>query len=271
MALEGLRKLFPGIGVEGGDPDPVTPDPNAPDPSIHDPTKPKAPATDPDPKPVDPLAAFSAMFDNKPAGDPDPKDIPLSVANVLTPEAMKKLTENLDFNTFLSDATREALAKGDDPKAVFKAFNEIAAGSYQTAMTHSSTLSEKIVEDRIGRMEASLGDRINAHSLQSNLSANEIISKSPVLKAGISIFAERIQKSQPDADPAWVAQQATDYFLQSAKLLSGDDGSKPGPDGNPVDPNRAVGSDTNWLGFAMGDEVNNPGGTDPTGGEGDNQ
>lgn len=266
MALEGLRKLFPGIGVEGAEADPVTPDP-----TVHDPTKPAVKPTEPDPGPKDPLAAFAAMFDNKPAGDPKPEDMPLSVANVLTPDAMKKLTENLDFNSFLSDATREALAKGEDPKAVFAAFNEIAAGSYQTAMTHSSTLSEKIVEDRIGRMEASLGEKINAHSLQTKLSANEIISKSPVLKAGISIFAERIQKSQPDADPAWVAEQATNYFLESAKLLSGEDNSSPGPGGDPVDPSRAVGSDTDWLGFAMGDEVNNPGGGDPTGGEGDNQ
>jgi hypothetical protein len=265
MALEGLRKLFPGIGVEGGEPDPVAPDPNAPDP-----TKPK-PATEPDPGPKDPLDQFKAMFDNKPVGDPKPEDMPLSVANVLTPEAIGKLTENLDFNSFLSDATREALAKGEDPKAVFAAFNEIATGSYQTAITHSSTLSEKIVEDRIGRLEASLGEKINAHSLQSKLSANEIISKSPVLKAGISIFAERIQKSQPDADPAWVAEQATNYFLESAKLLSGDQGSNPGSGEPGGDSSRHVGSETDWLGFAMGDEVNNPSGVDPTGGEGDNQ
>ena len=257
--LDAVRRMFPGIGIEGADDPKPDPDPTKdpkPDPDPKD--------TKPDPKPEDPLAAFAAMFDNKAPGEPDPKDIPLSVANILTPETIAKLTENLDFNSFLSEATKDALAKGEDPKAVFAAFNEIAKGSYQTAMSHSATLSEKIVEDRIGRLEAGLGERINAHQLQSNLSANEIINKSPVLKAGISMMADRLQKSQPDADPKWIAEQSTKFFLEAAKQLSGGD-SSPGP-GEPGDKPTA-GEDVDWMGFAMGDEVNNPGGTDPTGGE----
>lgn len=260
--LDALRRLFPGIGIEGKEDDPK---PN-PDPNIDPATgKPKDKDPDPDPKSVDPLAAFAAMFDNKAPGTPDPKDIPLSVSSVLTPETIAKLTENLDFNSYLTDETRELLAKGEDPKAIFTAFNEIAKGSYQTAISHSSTLSEKILEDRLGRFEKSLGEKINAHQVRSNLSANEIINKSPVLKAGISMMAERLQRSQPDADPKWVTEQATKYFLESAKLLGGGGtGSNPGP-GEPGN-KPAPGGDVDWMGFAMGDTVNNPGGADPTDG-----
>jgi hypothetical protein len=266
--LDALRRLFPGIGIEGKDNDPT---PN-PDPNIDPATgKPKVKEPEKDPVSVDPLAAFAAMFDNKAPGTPDPKDVPLSVASVLTPDTIAKLTENLDFNSYLTDETREALANPETTsKALFTAFNEIAKGSYQTAISHSSTLSEKILEDRLGRFENSLGERINAHQLQSNLSANEIINKSPVLKAGISMMAERLQRSQPDADPKWVTEQATNYFLQSAKLLSGGDtGSNPGPGepGNKPTP----GGDVDWMGFAMGDSVNNPGGADPTSGESGDQ
>lgn len=262
-ALDSLRKLFPGIGIEGKEDDP----PVVVDPNI-DPATGKPKEKEPDPGPKDPLADFAAMFDNKAPGKPDPKDIPLSVASVLTPETIAKLTENLDFNSYLTDETRELLSKGEDPKALFTAFNEIAKGSYQTAISHSSTLSEKIMEDRLTRFESSLGERINAHQVQSNLSTNEIINKSPVLKAGISMMAERLQKSQPDADPKWVTEQATKYFIESGRILSGEQapGSNTGVPGE-GDNKPPAGTEVDWMGFAMGDEVNNPGGTDPTGGE----
>jgi hypothetical protein len=274
MALEAIRKLFPGIGIEGSDPDPVKPiepDPNNPnqgDPATGTPpgTKQQEPAPTKSPVSEDPLAAFASIFDNKPPGDPKPEDIPLSVAGVLTPETISKLTENLDFNSFMSQATRDALAKGEDSNAVFAAFNEIAKGSYQTAMQHSATLSEKIIEDRIKRLEQGLGDKINAHQLQTRLSADDVISKSPVLKAGISMIADNIRRSQPDADPNWIAEQATKFFVESAKLIQGDQASNPGS-GAPGQDNQASGNETDWMGFAMGDTVNNPSGVDPTGGD----
>lgn len=254
-----LRKIFPGIGIEGADPDPKDPDPKP------DPKEPKDPAKDP--KPTDPLAQFAAIFDNKPAPKPGEEDIPLSVAGVLTEDTLSKLTENLDFNKFLTDTTREAIAKGDDPKALFTAFNEIAVGSYRTAISHSSKLSEQIMEDRLGRLEAGLGEKINAHQVQSKISANEIINKSPVLKSGILMIAEKLRQQQPDADPEWITKTATDFLLESAKVLSGgvEGDSNPGqpgdPKGNPAE------TETDWMGFAMGDEINNPGGDDPTSGD----
>jgi len=261
-----LRKIFPGIGIEGGDPDPVKADPNAKPDSDSKPDSKDSKDPTKDPKPVDPLAQFAAIFDNKPAPKPGEEDIPLSVAGVLTEDTLSKLTEKLDFNKFLTDETREAIAKGDDPKALFTAFNEIAVGSYRTAITHSSKLSEQIMEDRLGRLEAGLGEKINAHQVQSKISANEIINKSPVLKSGILMIAEKLRQQQPDADPEWITKTATDFLLESAKVLSGVEGdSNSGQPGNPKgDPAE---SETDWMGFAMGDEVNNPGGDDPTSGE----
>ncbi len=262
-----LRKMFPGIGVEGaGDPTkPLEPgaEPN-PDPHLAkpgDPPKdPQAPGKSPDP--VDPLAQFSKIFDNKPPVEPGKEDIPLSVAGILTEETLSKLTENLDFNSFLTEKTREALAGGEDPKAIFNAFNEIALGSYRTAMTHSSKLSEQIMEDRLGRLEAGLGEKINAHHIQSEISANEIINKSPVLKAGISLIAENLRQTQPDASPEWITKTATEFFMESAKVLNSGEGNSnpPGPGGGDPAPSGEAGTD--WMDFALGDE--NPGGEPPT-------
>ena len=260
MAFESIRRLFPGIGVEGGgNPNPA----DDPKPKDDPKNKPKDKGTGDDPGPQDPLASFAAIFDNKPKKkEGEEEDIPLSVAGILTQDTMSKLTENLDFNSFLSDATRDALANGEDPKAVFTAFNEIAKGAYQTALTHSSKLSESIVEDRLKRLEAGLGERINAHQIKSQISSHEAISKSPVLQAGISMIADRLRQAQPDADPKWVTEQATNFFLESAKVLSGGQSSDQGGQGGQPGPGQPT--ETDWMDFAMGD---NPGGDDPTGGE----
>lgn len=257
MALGALRKLFPGIGVEGADPDPIKPDPAADDKAKGKPTpddKTKEPGNDPGSN--DPLAAFAAIFDNKPPTDDKNKDIPLSVSGILNEDTLKKLTESIDFNTFLTDDTRKALNDPEnDGSAVFKAFNEIAGGSYRTAIQHAGKMSESIMEDRLARLEAGLGERINAHTIKSNISANELINKSPVLQAGISMIADRLQKAQPDADPKWVTDQATKFFTESAKVLAGGESNTGAgqPDLTP-----GSGEDTDWMGFAMGDEVNNP-------------
>lgn len=261
--LAAVKRLFPGIGIEGDEPKP------APTGAAGDPTpepKPKEPAGDPGPK--DPLADFAGIFDNKPAGEPDPKDIPLSVAGILNEETLNKLVGSIDFNSFLSDETKAALNDPEgDGTAVFKAFNEIAGGSYRTAIQHAGKVSESVMDDRMTRFEKSLGERINAHNLKSNISTDDAINQSPVLKAGITMIADSLLKSQPDADPKWVTEQARKFFVEAGKSLGGGQSNEPGssPDNTP-----GSGEDTNWVGFAMGDEVNNPSGEgDPQGGTGE--
>lgn len=272
MSFSALRKIFPGIGIEGGDPDPQDPIKDK-DGNVIDPTKEpkdKDPATVT--KPVDPLAQFATIFDNKPVEKPGEEDTPLSVATVLTEDTLSKLTENLDFNSFLTEKTREALSSGEDPKAIFQAFNEIAVGSYRTAITHSSKLSEQILEDRLGRMDAALGDKINAHQVNSAISSDETINKSPVLKAGIAMIAERLRQTQPDASPEWITKTATEFFLESAKVLGGGDSSNSGVPGTDAPTKGSSGDKAiNWFDFALGDEVNNPSGLDPTSGDSGDQ
>ena len=62
-----------------------------------------------------------------------------------------------------------------------------------------------------------------------------------------------------DADPGWVAAQATKFFVEAAGILNQNDPSNPGP-GERTYPS---GEETDWLGFAMGDEIINPGGSEP--------
>lgn len=258
--LTRLRNLFPGIGVEGG----PTPRPDDDDDKDKDKDK-KAAATqdnddDKDRKSTDPLAAFAAILDNRQTGDNKDQDTPLSMQSVLTPENLKKITDNLNFAEMISPETRDKLAKGEDPSAIFEAMNEIALGSYTTAIQHASRASELVVDDRMQRLERSFGRRINEHQVQSSLSGHEVIKNSPVLKAGVSMIAERIRQSQPDADPKWITEQATNFFLEAGKALGGGSTGKSGNQGG--QPGGSDDEGTDWLEFATSSQSGSDGSTD---------
>jgi hypothetical protein len=260
-AANKIRSLL-GIGAEG-DPNAPAPDPHAqPGVPVPDPNKPAEPKpADPNPGPTDPLAAFAAIFDNTKPAVPGQEDIPASVANILTAENVKGITDKLNFLDYITPETREAIAAGgDNGKALMTAFNEIGIGAYQNALAHGTKVSESIMEDRLSRMEATFSDKIKASQVQSNISAHESISKSPVLQAGISMIADRLRQTNPTASAEDITKQATDFFMESAKVLGGgESGDNLGGGGNPA----PTGQETDWVEFAFTDSA----GDEPGSGE----
>lgn len=271
--LQALRDLFPGIGVEGKS-SPMPAPGAAVEPGANPPAEPQ-PVTvnlvDPttglpvpvaaapglesgNQEPKDPLAHFADLFDNKKqeANQVEPS---IGATDLFTSENMGKIMESLpNFTDHITDETREALAKGEDPQAIMKAFDEIGKGAYSTALQHSVKLSESLTSKQIERMEASFSERINQHQVSQSISQHELIKDSPVLQAGISIIAERLQKTNPTAAPDWITKQATKYFLDSAALLTG---NKPGEGiAAPAGPKPAEPSDVNWVDFANDDGSN---------------
>jgi len=245
-----IRSLL-GIGQEGA-PDAVPPDPHAqPGQPMPDPNAPAQPKpAEGNPGPQDPLAAFAAIFDNSKPGEPGAEDIPASVANILTTENVKGITDKLNFLDYITPETREAIAAGgDNGKALMAAFNEIGIGAYQNALAHGTKVSESIMEDRLSRMEASFSDKIKASQVQSNISAHESIQKSPVLQAGISMIADRLRQTNPTASAEDITKQATDFFMESAKVLGGGEVGQMDSKGNPA----PVGQETDWVDFAFED------------------
>lgn len=275
--IQALRDLFPGVGVEGkteplpgpaADVDPGTNPPAVPQPvtvSLVDPiTGQPVPVAPPasesgNQEPKDPLAHFADLFDNKKQEATEPAPT-VGAADLFTSENMGKIMESLpNFTDHITDETREALAKGEDPQAIMKAFDEIGKGAYSTALQHSVKLSESLTAKQIEKMEASFSDRINQHQVTQAITQHELIKDSPVLQAGISIIAERLQKTNPTAAPDWITQQATKYFLDSAALLTG---NKPGEGpGGQMGPKPAEPSEVNWVDFATQDGSNPPEGS----------
>lgn len=264
-----LRNLFPGIGIEGG----LAPDS---DENLTEEEKAakaaevaaalKAKEVEDGEKSKDPLAAFAEIFDNKkPAGTPE-EDIPLSMQAILTPENLKKITAELNFAEMISPEVRKKLADPETASAaMFEAMNEIALGSYTTAIQHSSRASELVLDDRMQRMEKTFSARIDDHQIKSSIKANEAIANSPVLQAGIMMIADQLRKSQPDADPKWVTEQATKFFAEAGKTLGGGDSSQ--SDGSPGSGDGDK-EGTDWLQFAT---TGQPDGSDSSDGGDSNQ
>lgn len=262
-----MNSVFPGIGIEGGTgPQPTPPghgnpnDPNDPNPQLlPDPPVAKFnPVTgeqilEPDPtaEPKDPLAEYGDLFDNKKLEANVQEALPSS-QDILNPENMGKIMENIPaFTTHLTDETKAAMAAGGEEggKAIMTAFNEISQGAYKTALTHSVALSEKMVDQRMARMEETISDRINQHNITNTIQSSDAIKNSPVLQAGISILADRLRATNPTAPPEWIAQQATKFFMDSAAVLGGGQPGQPGgqPGNKPGEPDI---DPTDWIEFA---------------------
>lgn len=269
-----LRNLFPGIGIEGApvNPPPAGPNPPPVDPSTGLPLEPgpgdpsvnppavkfnpvtgepiKDPAASPESK--DPLAHFADLFDNKKQAE----NLPAPVVNsqdLFTKENMGKILESLPaFTDHISEETRAAIAKGDDPNAIGAALNEVGQGAYAAALQHAVRLSETLTAKQMERMESTFSDRINQHQVNQSITQHDLIKDSPVLQAGISIIAERLQKTNPSASADWITQEATKYFLESAKVLSGGAGDDGQPGGS-GDKNPVTGAEVDWVDFATTD------------------
>ncbi len=273
---EALSNIFPGIGVEGAttaQPDPTAgagqPVASGPVEGNTQPAPQGAPAAgpqpvpgsvnpsppSPDPEPKDPLAHFSDLFDNSKleANQPEPN---IGAGDLFTNENMGKILESLPaFTDHITSETREKLAAGEDPNAVMVAFDEIGKGAYAAALQHAVRLSESLTDRRMKTLENSFSERINQHQVQQSINQHEAIKDSPVLQAGISIIAERLQKTNPTASAEWITDQSTKFFLDSANLLTG---NKSGGQGQPGGGQNPAEAETDWVAFALNQAGVNP-------------
>jgi hypothetical protein len=197
-------------------------------------------------KSKDPLAIFDGMWDTKAkTGQENP--VP---AFSLDPEALKKVTEQLQFSPQL---TPELLAKfkEGDPETLTGLLNSVGRQAYSMLMSHIPTLTDKYVSARLEHDRAGLGREVR-QSLTAN-SLETIASKNPVLKQQIDRVVEAIYDKYPDATPDWVSGQVKKYFTGIAQLMD-PDAFKGATAGNADEPNLVGGeSDKSWLDYLSRD------------------
>jgi len=159
----------------------------------------------------DPLAAFERIFDNTPD-----KDAPKAPSFKLAPDVLKQASDSLDFSDVVPKDFRERFDQ-NDPSAMADLVNSLARKLYSTTLDHSSTLTDRFVNQRSEHDRRGLGSEVTKTLAKNNLRA--ISEKSPVAAKQIEQIQEAILSKHPDATPEFVQQQTEEYFRQIALVM----------------------------------------------------
>lgn len=165
-------------------------------------------------EPQNPLDAYAKLFDN--ANKSQQSDGPPSFN--LDPETLTKVSGSLDFTQGI-DPDLLSKATSGDSQAFLKIINQVGQRSYQAALHHGTTLTDKYVGARSeydrkalpGHVRQSLTD----HALSSIPNATH-----PVIKQQLKMISNQMQAANPDASPEEIAQAASKYIQDLAGALN---------------------------------------------------
>jgi len=205
----------------------------------------------PEKTPSSSLDIFASVFDNANAksNTADEHAVP-TVGDILTPEVLTQASSKINFQDFITEETKQALAAGEDPNAVFNAFNEVAAGAYRQSLQHSAQLSEQLLEAKLAELKANLHTDIQSNLVQNAIHADAAAQENPVIAASIKIMADKLQSTFPDATPDWINSQAKNWFTEISTALGGSTKIEPGTTGPTSKPKETI----DWMEFATANE-----------------
>ena len=161
----------------------------------------------------DPLDIFKDLFQNSDNGD----DAPPSFS--LDPTKLQNVAGQLNFAGQLSPEDLEGLKSGDAEK-ITGILNRVGQNSYMTLMQHLPALTDKYVSARVAHATKGLGGQVKQTLTKQALS--KLATNNPVLKQQMDIIGQQLLSKFPDADPDWIAEQTSDYFVSMAKLIKPD-------------------------------------------------
>lgn len=158
-----------------------------------------------------PLDIFSGLFQNDPSKPSD-----TAPAFSLDPEALKKVTEGLNFAGQLTPETLEKLKSGD-PETVSGVLNSLGRNVYGTLMQHMPALTDKFVGARLEHDRKGLGREVKSTLTQQSLET--LAAGNPVLKQQMEVISSQLLEKFPDATPDWISGKTKEYFVELAKVL----------------------------------------------------
>lgn len=165
-------------------------------------------------EPQNPLDAYAKLFDN--ANKSQQADGPPSFN--LDPETLTKVSGSLDFTQGI-DPDLLSKATSGDSQAFLKIINQVGQRSYQAALHHGTTLTDKYVGARSEYDRKALPSHVRQsltdHALNSIPNATH-----PVIKQQLKMISSQMQAANPDASPGEIAQAASKYIQDLAGALN---------------------------------------------------
>lgn len=174
-------------------------------------------------QPVNPLDAFSSMWDTTKHGDSAPP--PLS----LPADKLAEISNQMNFTSSLPQEIQEGISAGN-ADAFMAALNHVGKQAYQAALSHGTAVTGKYLDIRSEHDRQQLAPLVKRELTTQELSSTPNFNH-PVVKNQLTSIARQIEAANPDADPQWVATQARNYLTELVKQISpqapADDPTKP--------------------------------------------
>ena len=170
--------------------------------------------------PENPLDAFADMFKPKPVDPNAPKQPTIAdpILNQLDPQQFRQQVSQANLAASIPQETIQKAISGD-AQAFSDAINHAAREAFAAAAQLSHGLVEHGVRTGAERFNGMLDSRIKNYQLRSQNSSNEALSH-PAVAPMLSAVKMQIAQSNPNLSPDAVQQQAEQYFMQMADVLS---------------------------------------------------
>lgn len=155
--------------------------------------------------PADPLAPFAKMYDTPEAQDTAPQFN-------LDPTALSQAASSLSFLKGVDPEVMQKAQSGDTA-ALVQLMEASARNAYQTALSHSATLTGKFTEAREGFNAKNFSSNVRGELTVNALAGTQNFAH-PVVRKELTRIAKEMQKQHPDAQPQEIAQMARDYLTE---------------------------------------------------------
>ena len=165
----------------------------------------------PDPQPINPLDAYSKMFDTKASSDGPP-------SFEIDDAVLSDVSGKLDFISGIRSDLMQKAQQGD-AQAMIDLMKAVSQRSYSAALKHTTALTDAHLNRR-GEYEKNNV----AQNVKTTLT-NEALSSipnadHPVVKAELRRIAENLARQNPDAPATEIAREAQKYFATVYNAMS---------------------------------------------------
>lgn len=141
----------------------------------------------------------------------------------LPAETLNQAADSMDFTRGLPEELQQALvAAGDQGKLFVQLAQHMSRQAYASALAHGSKLTGQYMDVRSQFDQKGLGKTVKEHLALSNIDSMLENTQSPVVKEHLRMIGQQLAQKYPDANPAWISQQAKAFFLEMAKAVQPD-------------------------------------------------
>lgn len=171
----------------------------------------KMPGTDQEP--VNPLDAYSKMFDNAAKNS----DIQAPTFN-LDPKVVDEVAGKMNFTQNLNPEIVQKAMQGD-ARAFMQAIQSASQAAYKAAIQHNTSLTDTFINQRSEYEKKQIDNGVHKQLTSQALSSAPNFSH-PVIKQELNRVADQFSRANPDASPIEVAEAAKKYITDLSSALN---------------------------------------------------